>query len=356
MINRLTTNRSMQSADRADRRAFTLVELLIVMVVIAILSSMVIMALTTAAASAKDVHTRATITKLHDLIMQKYESYQTRRLPLAITGVSRTDIGRKRLDALRDLMRMEMPDRFTDFTLTSEASPYQGTINAATKQSSLSSFGGNPGLACPSVTKHYQQRFASSGKLGENESGECLYMIIAYGLQNQEALERFSESEIGDTDGDGLPEFIDAWGKAILFIRSPALYPSELQMPGLGANFPDDPHNESDSKYINFTTNYLKDLASKSHDPFDPLKLEKDYTAGSSPNPNQFPAYQITPLIYSGGPDRIYDIDEVSTAGRPINLANKPFQSKMPGAPYDKNTDGQKDWTDNVTNHDLLTQ
>ncbi len=39
----------------------------------------------------------------------------------------------------------------------------------------------------------------------------------------------FTDNEVKDTDGDGLPEFVDAWGEPLQFYRWPLLYHSELQ-------------------------------------------------------------------------------------------------------------------------------
>jgi len=39
----------------------------------------------------------------------------------------------------------------------------------------------------------------------------------------------FKASEIGDTDSDGLPEFIDAWGHPLQFFRWPIMYRSDSQ-------------------------------------------------------------------------------------------------------------------------------
>jgi hypothetical protein len=39
----------------------------------------------------------------------------------------------------------------------------------------------------------------------------------------------FSDREVQDTDGDGLPEFVDAWGKPLQFFRWPCLYHSDAQ-------------------------------------------------------------------------------------------------------------------------------
>jgi hypothetical protein len=40
----------------------------------------------------------------------------------------------------------------------------------------------------------------------------------------------FTDKEVQDTDGDGLPEFIDAWGQPLQFYRWPLLYHSNIQI------------------------------------------------------------------------------------------------------------------------------
>ena len=39
----------------------------------------------------------------------------------------------------------------------------------------------------------------------------------------------FTDREVQDTDGDGMPEFVDAWGQPLQFFRWPFLYHSDLQ-------------------------------------------------------------------------------------------------------------------------------
>ncbi len=41
--------------------------------------------------------------------------------------------------------------------------------------------------------------------------------------------EDFTDREVRDTDGDGLPEFVDAWGEPLQFYRWPIFYHSDLQ-------------------------------------------------------------------------------------------------------------------------------
>ena len=57
----------------------------------------------------------------------------------------------------------------------------------------------------------------------------------------------FTDREVQDTDNDGLPEFVDAWGQPLQFFRWPLLYHSDIQRgqtivanePGLpGRSFP----------------------------------------------------------------------------------------------------------------------
>ena len=70
------------------RPAFTLVELLVVVVVIAILAGLVMGALQAARETARTAKTRATISKLHNIIMAMYESYRTRRVPISTMTAS----------------------------------------------------------------------------------------------------------------------------------------------------------------------------------------------------------------------------------------------------------------------------
>lgn len=262
---------------RGSPRAFTLVELLVTIVIMSILSSMVLMALANTQASARDARTRTTITKLDALIAAKWETYQTRRVPLKPSGTSRTSNAKLRVDAIRDIMRLELPDQHVDIS------------------TAPSIIGARP-AASAAYLKRYNN---ATSKTTVWEGAECLYLIVAYGLNDPDALSQFNESEIGDFDLDGLPEFWDGWGQPISFIRWAPQYVSAI-------------HNKD---------------AVNHHDPFDPMK--------------QYPnAYALYPLIFSAGPDKILEI----TKNRPT--INDPYS----GSAGISEGNGS---LDNITNHEL---
>ena len=61
------------------RRAFTLTELMVSIVIIAILSSVTLYAMASVQTQAQVQRTKAQAAKLHELVMERWESYETRR-------------------------------------------------------------------------------------------------------------------------------------------------------------------------------------------------------------------------------------------------------------------------------------
>ncbi|HIQ21075.1 MAG TPA: type II secretion system protein [Planctomycetes bacterium] len=315
-------------APRIAHGGFTLAELLVTITIIGILASLMLAAVQATRSSARVAKTKATIAKLHSIIMPMYESYRTRRVPIRTAGMNPKDAARLRLVVLRDLMRMEMPDRWSDVL--------------------------NPplvaGVRRPSLQLAYARSYTSNTSTTYG-SAECLYLIVTIG--NPEARERFSESEIGDADGDGNPEFIDGWGNPIYFLRwAPAFNDSDLQPnivpPGqLGQVSWNDPSLDP-----------LKANAAESdHDPFDPYKIDRG-------------AWRLVPLIVSAGPDGIYDISfSVLVDGSSGNQIPYEYRGDVYahgiGLPADlDNTsvtatepkNGQLDHYDNIHNHRIQAQ
>lgn len=153
----------------------------------------------------------------------------------------------------------------------------------------------------------------------------------------------FSASEVGDTDGDGRLEFLDAWGNPLLFYRWPTRLlrpagPTSPVMPALAAlqigGLPSD----------NLTL---------SKDPGDGVNLYSDKIAEQILPPEIFeklfhtPRTYYVPLILSAGPDRESGLYQphVHDDSTPIygNLA-QPLPATLADPSYGP-------LLDNITNH-----
>jgi len=121
---------------------------------------------------------------------------------------------------------------------------------------------------------------------------EILYMIVSMGSASD--MELFNQSEIGDVDINGYPEFLDGWGNKIMFLRWAPGFSSESDIQT------GDPVND--------------------HDPFDPLKLE-------------LAAFNLIPLIYSAGPDKEYGIRVENPSGSTFQYNGNPYQNTTAGDP-----------------------
>ncbi len=288
------------------RRGFTLVELLVVLTIIMILSGLLYGALQLARGTAREMSTKATIAKLNNIILRQYESYKTRRVPIRIepcprmwpNGTPLTSDERKqwyrenvwkRLNAIRDLMRMEMPDAQSDIT--------NGPI-------AFSAHGQQWSVPAPALHLLY----AANPPTADHDAAQCLYKIVSMG--NPEAMEQFHQSELGTVDGQ--PVFIDGWGRPIMFLRWAPGFTSPIQL-GEG-------HEDDD------------------HDPFDTRRVDGF-------------AFHMIPLVYSAGSDGKYDIDLRGGGATPYEFNGNPYEDMELGKPADKDNDGSLNHHDNITNH-----
>ncbi len=366
-----------------ERTGFTLVELLIAIAVIGIMASMVVYTLAGAQADAKRSKTVATITKINAVILQKFEEFRYRSVKLTIpqrltqrnfgmTGtppspplLSPKNAAKIRTFLLKDIMRMELPDRMTDLTYS------PGNIAVVLETGAVENLNDFGGRYCPRdynvLRSHfnlaYMPELYSSTILAAEDTTplstsrdtwtedyaaeECLYAIVAHSMvAGGSALENFHASEIGDVDGDTYPEFIDAWGNPIGWLRWPAAYPSELNVSYKGT-LPSIPNT----------------ALPPSPDAFDPYKTSAEWANTQKP-------WTLIPLIVSGGPDGDLGFASYNSGTDPLPIyatpRTTPFNATTPSInPWFPSTDDPRvgrlraDPTaalDNISNHDILLE
>ncbi len=221
--------------DNSGRRpAFTLVELMVTITIIAIVSSMVLYGMSGVQTTAKNQRTKSQIARIHELIAEKWESYETRRIrsvsgaagvsaqfpPLERQRHPELMLQIDRLVGLRELQRLEMPDRISDVD-----------PNLALTQIAPGQFTTRSNIPRPMLNIYYASRM-SPNWTPAHQGAECLYLILSkIQVGDTSALEMFSDRDFGDVDGDGMQEILDAWGNPISFIRWPAGFtgPSIMQ-------------------------------------------------------------------------------------------------------------------------------
>lgn len=277
----------------AIRTGLTLIELLITITILATLAAVFLGVTNAAMESSRSARTKSTISKIHSLLMERWDNYSTRRIELnqglddAIAGLNPNVRGYvaadARLLATRELMKLEMPDRWSDVN-------NDPVLLAAT----------------PAITRFYRRQLsrisqgASNADVLSNQRAECLYMIVMNFTGDGEARTLFSRKDIGDTDGDGAREFLDGWGRPISFMRWPAGFAGTSYLMTGDADADHDPFDP-----------YRRDLLQESQQltPDDSAYANLGSLQGYVSNMRNrlrntgISAYRLIPLIYSVGTD-----------------------------------------------------
>lgn len=260
--------------------AFTLVEVLVVLAIIGIMAAMVTTAVRGVTTTANIARTRSIIATVDSVIQEQYEAYKYRPLPVSIPdfsapGQSRADrltanststhavvdfeilpaeSARIRLNMLRDLQRMEMPDRVADVrepgvagaialnepaAIRGSASRvvevvdpmdpdfgriFRSNVKSERVQLPISWYGSantSDLQDVPSRLATYFERSSPAWTI-ENQGAECLYLIMSTSfVAGAPAIGLIPPAYIGDTDGDGMLEILDGWKQPLGFIRWP---------------------------------------------------------------------------------------------------------------------------------------
>jgi len=295
----LTKRRPRRRAPSGDRSAFTLIELLVTISIIATLGAISITTVRSSIETAREAQTETTIAKIDSVLTSIYERYQYLRLDMSdlpnnLPGEERA---RQRIYRMRDLLRCDLPCTTNEL---GTASQLDGTYTP--------------------LQESYRMAVANSAGFGDNYNAELLYLVVTNA--DPESRAGFSDRDVADTDGNGLLEFVDGWGRPIWWMRwAPGLESSDRQ-PVL----PLDPAN-----------------AELDADPFDPLGVGDGWF--------------LVPYVFSAGPDGEPGL--MAPTAATVEAMNNPFDVNSnldldnnafyPGAP-----DGSKAHKDNIDNHTLV--
>ena len=366
--------RTTRQRDHSWRAAFTLVELLVVIAIISVLATMVLFALYGVLEDTRAIATRSTISRINAFVLDKWDEYQSRPVsirfvngsPLTETEYRRLGganyghfVSYARLAAIRELMRMELPNHKSDLMTPGEigiaATP--AVIAAANPRTNLA----DPRITAPQYRVQldsipglwfaYRAKAASLAGANwltawteEHETAECLYLILSMMDDGERSvLSSIGAGEIGDLDNDGMPEILDAWKAPIVFLRWPAGFTEQAASPA----FP------------------YSDLLHTDHeDPFDPLYADLRWPPVDNDANND--PFELVPLILSAGKDKIYDQLLKFIPGSPPSVY---YATRLPSSgfavPNDpffevRGTGGQRAFfgsvtgsaaDDNITNH-----
>ncbi len=319
---------------------FTLVELAIVMAIIAMLASALLGALYSSQEKARADRTKATIAKLDSVIRSHWETYRTRRVNVARgNSEAARPFAARQLQARWDLQRAELPDRYDDICTPSGSSlnPVDpGGLNSSLQAAYIEA------IAAMGVAhgESNAANYLSTTIRATNQSAECLYLVVTVGMVPEDEI-KFLDTEIGDTDNDGMPEFIDGYGEPINFLRWAPGFISDIQGP--------DPVRWPD--------------------PLDPLGVGRTVPGGQpallqpagSPPDNTY-GFLLYPLIYSRGPDgagALMLLGQVDTSDPQVALAMRnPYSFyDYNGNPYQRGAYNAEEaaegggMDDNIHNH-----
>ena len=212
-----------------------MVELLVVMAIIATLAALSIQVMAGVTDQANRAATKATILKVNELLEQRVEAYRRAVEQNALDKAEELVAefiqellpqyrGRKnrppasRIIATKELFRTNFPQRFSEM-LDADA---DGVPNEFDEDADGD--GDRFDIDPDEKGTFGKQNFVPTAHVSETESSELLYYLLTrmdvFGIAAVDS-DAFKASEVQDTDGDGLLEFVDSWGQPLRFYRWP---------------------------------------------------------------------------------------------------------------------------------------
>ncbi len=306
------------SVQRLRRTGFSMLELLVVIGIIVALAAMLFSVLGRTMENARIKATRVTIMKINTILKQQRKEFEqaevkNRTYPQKSTFGGFGEPTAEKLYAKKLRMKQAFPQRFEDL-VGADGVAGQFDRNGSGFDEDITPPGPDGmadwetlnGVLRPDL-EEFGQVMASGGTYSDDstigkliankiskgtfdknkhdpatESAELLYLTItssSFGVTTADDGE-FSAKEIADTDGDGLMEFVDAWGNPLRFYR----WPTRLIRPD--GNVAD---GASTDTFWNLVSSVKLDQSTRETDPDDPTRkmygvmINKAKISGQSP-------------------------------------------------------------------------
>ncbi|MEM9941311.1 MAG: prepilin-type N-terminal cleavage/methylation domain-containing protein [Planctomycetota bacterium] len=231
------------------RRGFTLMELMLVISIIGVLSGLSLAVMRSATLDAKAAATRSRIRMINEFMKLEAEEYEVRRIPISVRELAtyaaanpaRTDgsgnpvnlfqqVKNLRRRILQEVINSELPRPILsggNFVANPDVGIFPSNISPVgspslgfrnwLSQEYPNAVGGVTLLnRLNSLTSSkINQLSALNGNPNYNLPSELLYVILAQlDVEGQQALDLLGNRAVGDTDLDGIPEVVDAYGNS----------------------------------------------------------------------------------------------------------------------------------------------
>lgn len=286
---------------------FTIVELLVTVAIIALLASLLVVAFGGMFGTAKEAATRGTIAK-----------------------VSRA-----------------VDDRLQDLEMALQKGALRSKIDTLQKSYNLSKSAATAKIRKDEFRKAFPQSWEelqtaaginppSPNTKSLADNSECLYWAVTSGTAfgaTAVGTDNFTATEVRDTDGDGLLEFVDGWDQPLRFYR----WPTRLVRP-------DGPMGTIDADAVELVMEGLT---------ADTLAVDPDYPIAStgftvSETSHHTPNTYHSPLILSSGPDTVLGLHEPADKANFGHLARPTAEVLSAGDP------GNSSLGDDISNHQRI--
>lgn len=264
----------LSSAETIRRRsAFTLLELLMVIAIISVLMSLVFFAMNGVLESAEQEATKVTVNKVSRLLDQRIEAFDrsfrgSRKNTYVIATVGLLTAIDGRFDHYRQhpeqappavvmlarkaAFRFEFPQRMAELILDPATDDANGNGLPDVVEQKIAIPNARAALLMENGTEPSNAEIQAlvnarwaRHQPATQSSALLYYTLVVSGTFGSSPVDadQFSSLEVRDTDGDGLPEFVDAWGRPLRFYR----WPTRLIDPTAPHPFVPDFNNPNDA-------------------------------------------------------------------------------------------------------------